>query len=305
MLYIGENLKSLRKGKDLTQEEAAEILGVSAQSVSKWERGETYPDITLLPALANLYKTSVDALLGMDKINDDQTRYNLHATAYNLSRDRDYQGAISLYHEALKMYPNDESFMQGLALILALGSDPATLNQAATLCERVLAGSPSEKVRHTTRAALCFIYMKAGEKTNAMTAAINLPHIRESREMIFEHLRGDPSSDELDAYLRFIITGDSDEQDIITVDFGVNMLSVFTEHELLEKIEALRIEVGAPKTNDGYRILPVVRIRDNCKLSPNRIRVRYYADYLLDKDFTAAGDAANEIIGVLHKIAQR
>lgn len=72
MLFISENLKYLRKQKDLTQEEVAEMIGVSAQSVSKWERGDTFPDITLLPALANLYKTSVDAIIGMDKINDIQ-----------------------------------------------------------------------------------------------------------------------------------------------------------------------------------------------------------------------------------------
>ena len=42
MLFIAENLKALRKGKDLTQEEAAEMLGVSPQSVSKWERGDIH-----------------------------------------------------------------------------------------------------------------------------------------------------------------------------------------------------------------------------------------------------------------------
>ena len=64
MIYIAENLRSLRKGMELTQEEIAEILCVSPQSVSKWERGDTFPDITLLPALANLFKTSIDALIG-------------------------------------------------------------------------------------------------------------------------------------------------------------------------------------------------------------------------------------------------
>ncbi|MCL1912861.1 MAG: helix-turn-helix domain-containing protein [Eubacteriaceae bacterium] len=58
MLFIAENLKNLHKGKDLTQEEVAEKLSVSTQSVSKWERSDTLRDITLLPALANLYKVT-------------------------------------------------------------------------------------------------------------------------------------------------------------------------------------------------------------------------------------------------------
>ena len=51
-LYIGENLKKQRKLRELTQEQLADILGVSFQSVSKWERGEGYPDIELMPTIA-------------------------------------------------------------------------------------------------------------------------------------------------------------------------------------------------------------------------------------------------------------
>ena len=65
MLYLPENLKKYRILKDLTQEDVAEYLGITAQSVSKWERGESYPDITFLPALANIFETSVDLLIGM------------------------------------------------------------------------------------------------------------------------------------------------------------------------------------------------------------------------------------------------
>lgn len=50
---LGKNLKKLRRDKDLTQEELAEILNVSAQSISRWETNMGYPDIELLPALAN------------------------------------------------------------------------------------------------------------------------------------------------------------------------------------------------------------------------------------------------------------
>ena len=63
-LNIGENIKRLRREKDLTQEALASFFGVTFQTVSKWERGETYPDITLLPELASFFDVSVDTLLG-------------------------------------------------------------------------------------------------------------------------------------------------------------------------------------------------------------------------------------------------
>lgn len=66
-IYLGENIKSLRKAKGLTQEEFANSIGVSFQTVSKWERGDSYPDITMLPIISEYFETTVDALLGIDK----------------------------------------------------------------------------------------------------------------------------------------------------------------------------------------------------------------------------------------------
>ncbi len=50
-IYFGENIKRLRSEQNLTQEALAGFLGVSFQTISKWERGETYPDITMLPVI--------------------------------------------------------------------------------------------------------------------------------------------------------------------------------------------------------------------------------------------------------------
>lgn len=61
---IGERIAVFRKAKGFTQEELASAIGVSAQSVSKWETGTTMPDILLLPVLADLFDVTVDALFG-------------------------------------------------------------------------------------------------------------------------------------------------------------------------------------------------------------------------------------------------
>jgi transcriptional regulator with XRE-family HTH domain len=303
MLFIAENLKILRKEKSLTQEEVAEILSVSPQSVSKWERGDTLPDITLLPTLANFYKVTVDALIGMDKINDYQTRNAVFTIAHNHWRKGDMTTAIEIYSEGLKTFPNDTGIMSDMAMALALEDDPVKLSQAVSLCERVLSNNQGDKVHHTTRAALCFIYMKVGEKDKAISVANGLPHIRESRETIIEQIERELTVKEIDSFIRFIAIGDNDEQDIICIDFGMDMIPICTEHDLLGKISALRDEVGAPSTNEGLRILPQIRIRDNIELSSNRVRVRNYTDYLIDKDFQDPAEAVNEIIESIRKIA--
>ena len=60
---IGEQIAVLRKSKGLTQNELGERLGVSFQAVSKWERCETLPDISVLPDLAKVLETTVDFIL--------------------------------------------------------------------------------------------------------------------------------------------------------------------------------------------------------------------------------------------------
>ncbi len=65
---IAGQISSLRKAKGLTQNELGERVGVSFQAVSKWERGETLPDISVLPDLAKVLETSIDnILLGGEK----------------------------------------------------------------------------------------------------------------------------------------------------------------------------------------------------------------------------------------------
>ena len=61
-LKIGEKIRAKRRERDLTQEELANILGVSKAAVSKWENEESYPDITMLPQIAQLFHITMDEL---------------------------------------------------------------------------------------------------------------------------------------------------------------------------------------------------------------------------------------------------
>ncbi len=205
MMHLPANLKKYRILKELTQEDVAEFLGITPQSVSKWERGESYPDITLLPALANIFETSVDLLLGMDTIRAEETRYNIHKKAVEYQRSGDLDMAEKTYRDALLIYPNKPGMILGLASTLALKGDT---EEAIELMERGLPISINEKQKSTMRAALCFLYLKAGREDKACKLASQLPHMRESREVVQPLIKQGLSDSQIDENIKTIILGD-------------------------------------------------------------------------------------------------
>lgn len=106
-IYFGENLKKLRKSKELTQETLADFLGMSFQSISKWERGETYPDITMLPTIASFFGVTVDSLLGTDMIEKEK-EINEYCEKYSrlLSENKLVQ-AKDMMKNAISKFPGN------------------------------------------------------------------------------------------------------------------------------------------------------------------------------------------------------
>ena len=188
MFLLSAKLREQRRKLEMTQEDVANALGVAPQTVSKWERAETYPDITLLPALANLFDVTVDELLGMEQIREARRIGEVYTTARLHLRQKDWLGAIEVYEHALRIWPNDAGILTDLAMALALAGEAAQLARAKELCERVLSMPPHAKVQHTARAALCYIHAKSGDRERAFQCAKELPHQRESREVVCNHL---------------------------------------------------------------------------------------------------------------------
>ena len=208
MIFLPENLKKYRILKNLTQEDVAGYLGITSQSVSKWERGETYPDITFLPALANIFETSVDLLIGMDTIRAEETRLNIHKKAIEYQRNGEYDLAEKTYRDALLIYPNKPGMILGLASTLALKGNT---NEAIELMERGLPISVNDRQKSMIKATLCFLYLKVGRVDKANQLASGLPHIRESREIIQPLIQQELNETEIDENIKLILLGDGKE----------------------------------------------------------------------------------------------
>ena len=208
MLFLSENLKKYRILKNLTQEDVAGYLGITSQSVSKWERGETYPDITFLPALANIFETSVDLLIGMDTIRAEETRLNIHRKVIEYQRNGEYDLAEKTYRDALLIYPNKPGMILGLASTLALKGET---NEAIELMERGLPISINDRQKSMMKATLCFLYLKVGRVDKANKLASELPHTRESREVIQPLIQQGLNETQIDENIKLILFGDGKE----------------------------------------------------------------------------------------------
>lgn len=190
-LQIGERLRMLRSEMGVTQEQLSEALDVSAQSVSRWELGICYPDIELLPAIANYFGVTMDELVGMDRIRGEDRRAEIFRTAQEYERRGEWNLAIAFLREALKTHPGDDGILTELALALSMTEDRKDRADAIAISEKVLSRSTNQKLRSTAMANLCFLYKAAGQYEKAVALGKTLPHIWESREMLMPDLVAD------------------------------------------------------------------------------------------------------------------
>jgi len=103
---LNEKLKSLRLKYGMTQECVAECLGVSSQTVSKWERGVLAPDIMLLPQIAILYHCSIDSLFSMESVWDENHKKEFSQRIKELKENGDYEGLYRAWIKEIELKPD-------------------------------------------------------------------------------------------------------------------------------------------------------------------------------------------------------
>ena len=123
MVSLSERLKTLRKTKDMTQEQLAEYMGVSPQAVSRWETGATSPDISALPQLADLFGISIDELLGYDEAERQKEISKVIADAEEQINKNITEKPIAELRKALNRYPNNDRLLTCLMYALYAASE--------------------------------------------------------------------------------------------------------------------------------------------------------------------------------------
>lgn len=142
-LYISQNIKKLRQSRSLTQEELAERLGVSYQSVSRWETGLSYPDIELIPEIAAFFEVSTDVLMGVEKATAEQ---NLASDLKKVRMDvfDTKEERLAFLKEMHRKYPHDAETL--IHLIYALSCFPEYSEEMQKKIRQYLCHPHAEKV---------------------------------------------------------------------------------------------------------------------------------------------------------------
>ena len=129
-LKIGEKIKQLRLRDGRRQEDLAESLGISSQAVSRWEIGVSYPDMELVPAIANYFHVSIDSLFGYQNDREDKIKAILEEADKMIKNERPLFGhgfptdnlekCVELLREAAEEFPNEPRVLIRLGKVLVM-----------------------------------------------------------------------------------------------------------------------------------------------------------------------------------------
>lgn len=187
MLYLGANIKENRLKKGYTQEQLAYELGVSSQTVSRWETGTTYPDIVMIPIIAELFDTSIDNLMGYAKECSTEEREAFFAEVKSI----EFSEKILRHREMLQKYPNDTRLQFSLASLLykliRKRDNTDAEQELRLLCYRILHSNLPD-MQCGAKRLLALLSAKNGDVEDAMKYVNELPSIYCGREVMAEQI---------------------------------------------------------------------------------------------------------------------
>lgn len=210
-ISLGMKIRELRTGQGRTQTELAEALEVSPQAVSRWEIGATYPDLELLPSIANYFGVTIDELFGFE--GDREAKINaIISEAASLAKydngvDVNIEKRLTLLRNGLVEFPKNERLMYELASTLSnagwarIGErieydgdgylvhsvsnrDNEYWYESIKLYETLLSETKNPKIISDATYGLIMLYSNMGQSKKGVALAEKAPPLYYSREML-------------------------------------------------------------------------------------------------------------------------
>lgn len=231
-LDLGKNIRTLRCRDKKTQEAVADALGVTSQAVSRWESGGGYPDMAMIPSIANYFGVTIDELFGYR--NEREERIQLRIDEIQTMRwknngvDVNLDETIALARNALVEFPGNERIMVCLASVLYTAgysrygewhlTDPegydvydtrrhrgyAEWREAITLYEKAIPALENGTARRVAEGELIQLYVNMGMYEKSLALAENAPGIYSTKE--YMHICACDGKERVRAYGKAILS---------------------------------------------------------------------------------------------------
>lgn len=202
-ITIANTILTKRRQKGMTQDDLADHFGVTKASVSKWEKGQSYPDITLLPLLAAFFDISIDELMGYTRQLSKQDIKSLYLKFTSDFLEKPYEDVMAEVQQAIKKYYSCYPFLLQMAILLMnhhlLAEEgearDIVLDDALGLCRRVKSESDD------------FVLQ---QKANSFEAVLNLVLNRpiEVIDLLYNNTLQPINHDELVLATAYMLKGD-------------------------------------------------------------------------------------------------
>lgn len=211
-LQLGDKIKALRKNAGYTQCELANAVGVTCQAVSRWEANAAYPDMELIPSIANYFGITIDELFGydcerskkVDEIIANTAKFNIRAR----SDDEWVEECLSMLRQGIAEFPQNEKLLITLADALSEAGwrkhgewqyydDKGYMRhdhgkhrknsywtEAVKICENLVNTARDNEIFTRATRILVLLYCNMGEHEKAAYFAERMPSLLHSREIL-------------------------------------------------------------------------------------------------------------------------
>ena len=239
---IGSTIKKLRTENNITQDTLATAIGVTPQAISRWESEGGYPDIELLPLLADFFSVSTDELLGYKLSEREQELANIKKEMERLAEVGSVDERVAYARNAFAHYPNDYEIRDNLAVCLSFvweeTHDEALFKEIESLLGTVANECTDENTRYDAINTLIILYGEVKQPEKAKEWANRLSPMKYYRETALSGGIGDGKT-------KFYI---QDEIDKLTDALGIAIRNLVLNEDLPNdpstwdsKIEMLRV----------------------------------------------------------------